>query len=141
MNPPSKSSQLNSPRLSSTITRAALEVLQSIPKLDELRDSTRLPEIIRRLGVFSEASAERGLSTNKPQLPEHDLKWQMLRLRGAINHELQLAATKSAARDTDASSITIAVKSQLRGTVPDPARKQQSNPTPSVELAQLRKLA
>jgi len=71
-------------RLPATVAQAAQRVLQAIPSFSEVSDGKRLPAVIRRLGLFAETTVQHRLTQNQTELPEQDLKWQLLRLRGQL---------------------------------------------------------
>lgn len=73
------------PQLSTPVARAAGNVLSVIPQFSEVIDSKRLPTILHRLGVFAESHAlDNTRVRSRHEIPADDLKWQFLRLRGAL---------------------------------------------------------
>lgn len=81
------SPQINQPlgeALPPRVAQAVRSVLQSIPTLAEVRDATRLPRVLERVGVFAESNAHQLIAKSAAELPALDLKWQLLQLRGAL---------------------------------------------------------
>lgn len=124
------------------VTRAVHNVLQAIPTLSELRDGNRLPDVIRRLGVFSEIGAQQVLTNDHAQLPEHDLKWQLLRLRGTIHKTLQHSAPTSISQKPTSTLPPVTIKPQLPAVVSAGASNEVGQrDEASVEPVRLQKLA
>jgi hypothetical protein len=96
------------------VARAAQNVLKAIPSLSEIRDPRRLPLLIRRLGVFFESAVQHNLANHQVPLPKQDLKWELLRLRGAIRDTINRAAPKISLSDP-------------------PARQNSATPKPEVD--------
>ena len=76
------------------VARAAQNVLKAISSLSEIRDARRLPLLIRRLGVFSESAVQHNLANQQVPLSQQGLKWELLRLRGAIRDTINRTAPK-----------------------------------------------
>ncbi len=125
------------------VAQAAQKILQTIPTWQELRDANRLPELLRRAGIFSEAGTKHAISNKQSPFPENDLKWQLLRLRGTIRESGQAAPLKSSTREQVSRPSPHPAKSQLPAIIPtvSPAAKNQSEALSPVDSPPLRKLS
>jgi hypothetical protein len=79
-------------RLPGAIAEAAQRILQTIPSFSEVSDAKRLPAAVHRLGLFAESTVQHRLTRSEATLPERDLKWQLLRLRGLVRGTANQAA-------------------------------------------------
>lgn len=78
--------QLERPVLPAAVRHAAERVLASVPRFRDVVDPAQLPRIIRQSGILAEhAFAVQLQAGGEATLPAHDLKWQLLRLRGALS--------------------------------------------------------
>ena len=129
--------------LPAAVTQAAHNVLQTIPTLYELRDPNRFPELLRRVGVFSEVGAKDALAKNQPPFAANDLKWQLLRLRGTIQKSLQLPAPNASAPNLGTRSAPAIAKPHLSTTTPTVpmAATYDSEVPPLIDAPSLRKLS
>ena len=84
-------------RLPTALIQATHKVLRTIPSLPEISDAARLPAVLRRIGSFAESAVQYQdhVATKQTGLPEQDLKWQLLRLRGELYNTARLPAPKT----------------------------------------------
>ena len=127
--------------LPTTLAQATHKVLRTIPSLLEISDAARLPGALRRIGSFAESTVryQDHPASSQTELPERDLKWQLLRLRGEIRTLANQVAPKTRRPQGTANPLPSTRKPQggeLRATADrvTPGTRQTSppaSPTPA----------
>jgi len=99
----------NASTLPAGVLRAAQGVLAAIPNIKDAVDGKQLPDLIRQAGVTAEnALLRQVVHGGIRELPPQDLKWQLLKLKGALNGASTLtpASAKPATESFDSGRFT-----------------------------------